>query len=317
MPAALIWLPASLLAGLVQAWRTAVQQRLRAQLSVNGAGLVRYFYGTPWALLMAWLYVGGQAVLLPLPGGLFWLLAGLGGLAQILGTNLLILAFGYRNFVVGTAFAKTEAVQAALFAWIVLGERLGGLALAGVLAGVSGVLLLALGGGGSVGGALAPAPWRGLRWSLAALRQPAALCGLGAGLLFAVTSVLVKSAIRSVPLADPVAGALLTLAVVNNLQLLMQGGYVAWREPATLGQLLLTWRVSAVVGVLAALGSACWFIGFATGPVALVRIVGQVEVVFTLAFARLYLGERTRRYEAVGLLLVSLGVILALTGSLI
>ena len=37
-----LWLPASLLAGLCQAWRTAIQQRLRAQLSISGAGLVRY-----------------------------------------------------------------------------------------------------------------------------------------------------------------------------------------------------------------------------------------------------------------------------------
>ena len=43
----MIWLPATLLAALFQAWRTAVQQRVRAELSVNAAGLVRYLYGLP------------------------------------------------------------------------------------------------------------------------------------------------------------------------------------------------------------------------------------------------------------------------------
>jgi hypothetical protein len=38
-----IWLPAALLAGLFQAWRTALPQRLRKELSVSGAGLVRWF----------------------------------------------------------------------------------------------------------------------------------------------------------------------------------------------------------------------------------------------------------------------------------
>src|SRR3546814_11660432 len=59
-----IWLPASLLGGLFQAWRTALQERLRAELSVSGAGLVRYLYGLPFAILFAvlWLSVRGDSV---------------------------------------------------------------------------------------------------------------------------------------------------------------------------------------------------------------------------------------------------------------
>ena len=59
-----IWLPASLLGGLFQAWRTALQQRLRAELSVSGAGLVRYLYGLPFALILAaiWLAIQNETV---------------------------------------------------------------------------------------------------------------------------------------------------------------------------------------------------------------------------------------------------------------
>ena len=49
-----------------------------------------------------------------------------GGLGQILGTNLLIMAFGHRGFAVGTAYAKTEAVQGAVLALVLLGERIFG-----------------------------------------------------------------------------------------------------------------------------------------------------------------------------------------------
>src|SRR3546814_1640914 len=52
-----IWLPASLLGGLFQAWRTALQERLRAELSVSGAGPVRYLYGMPFATLFAVLWL--------------------------------------------------------------------------------------------------------------------------------------------------------------------------------------------------------------------------------------------------------------------
>lgn len=105
-----IWLPASLLGGLFQAWRTALQQRLRAELSVSGAGLVRYLYGLPFAILFAmfWLWLRGISVPPLTPA--FLGLSAVGGVTQMAGTILLILAFGHRGFVVGTAFSKTEAI---------------------------------------------------------------------------------------------------------------------------------------------------------------------------------------------------------------
>jgi len=301
-----IWVPAALVAGLFQAWRTALQQRLRAELSLSGAGLVRYLYGAPVAIALALGYFAAQGLSTPRISMPFLIAAAGGGLAQIVGTQLLIAAFGYRNFVVGTAFAKTEALQAAVFAWLLLGEHLSLPAIAGIALGVAGVLMLALSGVGQ----LTP------KQVVASLGQPAALVGIGAGAAFALTSVLVKRATLSLELPDPVAAALATLAVVMLLQTLMHGAFVALREPATLRRVLVTWRSSGQVGLLASLGSACWFIGFATAPVALVRIVGQVEVAFTLAFARIYLGERTRSHEGIGLLLVAAGVVFALAGAL-
>jgi drug/metabolite transporter (DMT)-like permease len=299
----LIWLPASVLAGLFQAWRTAIQQALRAQLSVSGAGLVRYFYGAPVALALMLIYGATHGLETPHLGLAFFGLAVTGGVAQIIGTNLLIMAFGYRNFVVGTAFAKTEAVQAALFAWLILGERLSARVVMGVVVGVAGVLVLALGG-----------KRLGIRDLLRALVQPAALCGLGAGASFALTGVLVKAATEHMALTDFVAAALITLFVVMLTQTALHGAYVAVKERATWVKVFTTWRASVQVGLLSALGSACWFTGFATAPVALVRVVGQVEVIFTLAFAHFYLRERTGRFEVIGLLLVAAGVALAMWG---
>ena len=105
------------------------------------------------------------------------------------------------------------------------------------------------------------------------------------------------------------------LVVTVALQTLMQGSYLLLREPAEMRKLWGSWRISGQVGLLSALGSACWFTGFATAPVALVRIVGQIEVAFTLGFGHFYLGERMTRSEIMGLLLVVSGVVLALTGT--
>jgi hypothetical protein len=120
----MIWLPATFFAGLFQAWRTAVQQRVRAELSVNAAGLVRYLFGFPVGCLLLASYLVFAQASLPGHHSGFWVHAAMGGVAQILGTNLLILAFGFRNYVVGSAYAKTEAVQGAILAMILLGEHL-------------------------------------------------------------------------------------------------------------------------------------------------------------------------------------------------
>ena len=63
-----------------------------------------------------------------------------------------------------------------------------------------------------------------------------------------------------------------------------------------------------------ACGSACWFTGFAYAPVALVRAVGQVEILFTLLFSRFFLRERMKRSDVIGALVVVSGVVLVLLG---
>jgi drug/metabolite transporter (DMT)-like permease len=298
-----LWIPVTLSAALFQTWRTALQQRLRGQLSVNATGFVRYLYALPLGLVLLTTAHLWQGQALPVPNLRFLADCAAGGLLQIFGTTLLIMAFGFRNFAVGTAYAKTEAVQGAIAAWIVLGEALSPLALGGIGIGVVGVLTLSLGGRGLKPGDL-------LRASV----QPAALCGLGAGLCFAFTSIFIKDANRALPGDFVVLKALAGLVVTNSLQTLMQGSYLAWREPDQFRAAFTSWRSSAWVGTLSACGSACWFTAFALAPVALVRALGQVEMVFTLAFSRFYLHEKIRRVDVVGLLLVVGGVVLILLG---
>lgn len=294
-----IWLPITLSAALFQCWRTAVQQKLRSLLSVNGAGFVRFLYGAPTALLLLLLalLVTGAPVPAPTPGFLLACLAG--GLCQILATNLLIMAFGYRNFAVGTAYSKTETVQSAIIALIVLHETLYPLAWVGIVIGLGGVVTLSLAG-------------RGLRLRelAAAAVQPAALCGLGAGFLFASTAVSIKIANQALTGPSLLVRALFALVVMNTLQVLMQGSYLAWREPRELRKTLTGWRSACIAGALSAAGSACWFTAFALTDVALVRSVGQIEIVFTLLFSRFYLKETLRPGDIGGLVLVVCGVLL-------
>ena len=300
-----LWVAITITAALFQTWRTALQQRLRGQLSLNGAAVVRYLYGVPFGLLILgayWLVFGGS---FGMPTPWFLLLCALAGIMQIFGTNLLIASFGPRGFAVGTAYSKTEAVQASIIAMLVLGELLPLLSWLGIGISVGGVMYLSLAGRG-----MRPADlWH-------ATRQPAAVYGIGAGFCFAMTAICVRTANMELPGPDPLLKALFSVVLTNIMQTVMQGGWLVLREPAQLGAVFRSWRDSAKVGALSAAGSSCWFMGFALAPVALVRAVGQVEIIFTLLFSRFFLGEKLKETDVVGALLVVGGVVLVLAGSM-
>src|ERR1700674_1780854 len=93
-----IWIFLSVAAALLQCWRTAMQQKLRNLLSVNGAGFVRYLYGMPTALVLLLIAVEVTGAPIPSINPPFLLWCVLGGMCQIVATNLLIMSFGYRNF---------------------------------------------------------------------------------------------------------------------------------------------------------------------------------------------------------------------------
>lgn len=301
-----LWIAATLSAALFQCWRTAMQQRLRGAFTLNGAAVVRYLYGVPPGLLMLFGYAWTTGLAIPTPDAAVLLLCAAGGLLQIIGTVLLIMSFAPRGFAVGTAYSKTEGMQSAIFGIILLGEYLPPLAWIGLALGLVAVLSLSLAPSfvADRGGT-----WRDL---LAATTQPAALCGLGAGACFGLTGICIRAANQHLGAPDPVLGALLTLVVTNALQTIMQGGWMLAREPASVAQVLRGWRQAAPVGLLSSLGSACWFTGFALAPVAMVRAVGQTEILFTLAFSRWYLKEALKPRDVVGALAIVASVILVI-----
>ncbi|MGC9269304.1 EamA/RhaT family transporter [Acidiphilium sp.] len=294
------WIPVTIAAALFQVWRTALQARLRGSLTPAGAGFVRYLYALPLDYVLLGVTLLALDATLPPFGWLFVALCLIGGIAQIIGTNLLIMAFAHRNFVVGTAYAKTEAAQLVLVSVVIFGAHIPLLAIIGIMLAVIGVLVLSL-----AGEAITPATL------LRASMQPAALCGLGAGSAFAVTAIILRNATLILPTSTPtLLKAMLVLALANTLQTLAQGSFMAIRTPAELGKTLLLWRRAIPVGILSALGSGCWFIGFALTNVALVRGFGQIEILFTLAVGHFYLKERAKKSEITGLATVGLGIIL-------
>ena len=288
-----MWILVTLVAAGFQTARTALQHRLRALLSVSGAGFVRYVYGAPLAglaVLVAW----RSGVAWPHIAPRFWPVITFGGIAQILGTIFLIRAFDARDFAVGTVFAKTEVVQVAVFSLVLLGEPLAWGGWVGAVVCMVGVAMLAAKG-------------RRLTWR--ALREPAALYGLAAGGMFGLASIGIRGATKALTDSPTVMRAIVTLAVMNTIQIVVHGGYLLVREPDQLRLSFVHWRSSSVVGVLSVCGSAGWALALALQNAAKVRTLGQVELLFAFGVSRWFLHERHTRAEYVASALVAAGVI--------
>ncbi|HMK68055.1 MAG TPA: hypothetical protein VK433_05870, partial [Stellaceae bacterium] len=142
------WIPITIWAAFAQTLRNAAQRHLTSALGTLGATLVRFLYGLPFAALWLAVVTGATGVAAPLLHleALLW--GALGAVAQLAATALLLRAMQERNFTLAVAWSKTEIVQIAVFALVLLGDPLTlGLAVSVVL-GTVGVMLSSAKGNG-------------------------------------------------------------------------------------------------------------------------------------------------------------------------
>jgi len=288
-----LWIPVTVWAAFAQTVRNTAQRHLTAQLGTLGATLVRFLYGLPFALL--WFLIVGMATGDAVPGAspsfFGWVV--LGAVSQIAGTALLLACMQERNFALGVAYSKTEVLQVAVFGLAFLGDALGPASIAAVVCGTAGVLLLSPGG------------WSG-GWT-----SRSALLGLASGSGFALSAVGYRGAALALD-APFLMAAAATLVAAQAVQTLLLGGWMAARELRSVVRVLRAWRASLLAGFMGAAASAGWFTAFAIEPVAHVRTLGLVELVFSYAVSRRLFREKLSTRELSGMALLALGVVLVL-----
>src|SRR5476649_1673728 len=152
----MIWTVFTLIAAAAQTARNAMQRELTAMLGTVGATHVRFLFGFPFAIVfvVAVMLASGQA--LPQPGLIFWPWVLFGAFAQILATALMLSAMNDRSFVVTIAYIKTEAVQAAVFGLIFLGDAVTLPMVIAIVVATAGVALMSFKGGAAMQGGLRP-----------------------------------------------------------------------------------------------------------------------------------------------------------------
>ena len=297
-----LWIPITIAAAFFQNLRSALQKRLKGRMGTTGATFVRFGFGLPFAVLYLVMVaaIGGETI--PVPTVTLILCALAGGLAQIGGTFLLVYLFGLRNFIVGTAYSKTEPVQAALFGFLILGETVSPFGLVAVVAGVVGVLLISVGNARS--GSL-----------LVGLSSREAVIGVASGALFGISAVFFRAAALALPEGSVPLRAALTLAVALTIQTLAMLAWMALRDRGELRRVAKAWAPGLLVGFVGASASAGWFTAMTLQKVAYVRALGQIELVFTVASSIFWFRETVTRLELAGAAVIVLAILTLVVGA--
>lgn len=300
-PAPWLWIPVTIGAAFAQTLRNTAQRHLTGSLGTLGATLVRFLYGLPFAVLWLGVVRGIGGTPLPTPTAPFagWVL--LGAVCQIAGTVLLLRVMVERNFTLGVAYSKSEIIQVAVFGLAFLGDPVSLIVCVAIALGTLGVLLLS------------PAdPRRPFRALLVGWTARPALLGLASGTGFGLAAVGYRGAALALSGAPFLLAAAYTLVAAQLLQTALLGAWLLLRDAAVIRAVLRAWRASLFAGFMGAAASGGWFTAMTIEPVAHVRTLGLIELLFSYAVSRRVFRERLSRRELAGIALLALALVVVM-----
>ena len=292
------WIVITIGAAFLQNIRSALQRHLKGRLGASGATFVRFVYGIPAALAIVSVLHWGVGMAWPSPDARFAFWVVVAALGQIVAQFLLIVAFGHRNFTVATAYSRTEPLHAALFGFLVLGDRLGvGDAFAIALT-VAGVAVISVARTTLTAGNLARS-----------LVSPGALIGLASGVVFGLTAVAYRTASLALEGPGTLMQASFTLVSAILFQSIVMVAVMAWRNPSELRAVFIAWRPGLMVGLVGATASFGWFSAMTLQQAAIVKALAQIEMLFTYGASVFIFREHVNGREIAGCLLIVTGIV--------
>ncbi len=291
-----VWVGFTLLAALMQSIRTAGQKRIAKFISPMATTLVRYLFGLPFVVIYLALISDGPVVeLISINTAKisFMFYASGAAIAQIFATFWLVKVLSFKNFAVGTSFAKTEAIQTAILGAVFFSAYLSVYGWIAVIIGVLGILVVSL-------------PAKGKPVDRGALGY-----GVLSGIAFAFTSLWIREA--SLSLGDAfLINAAFTLLYMVTLQTVLCAVYLYLKEPEQFQKMRQHLWLALFVGITSALGSIGWFTAMTYHNAAIVKSLGQIEFVFTLLITYFFFNEKISFKEYVGMFLIIASVLILL-----
>ena len=284
------WILFTLGAIVMQTVRNALQSKLSGAVNTSGVTLSRFILAPPIALVYLLILYSSSASQVPEFSGSFITVILCASLLQIAATSLMVILFKQKNFAIGAGLAKSEALVAGVVGMLFFGSYLTPLGWAGILVGAIAVFVLSSGN------------------RLHGISVKTMVTGLACGTCFALTSLLVREASHMLNVQHTVAAAWVLLWVLC-VQTISLSGYIALTKPFVFRQLTNAKKQVLAISTVSCLGSICWFTAMALQHVALVKTLGQLEVLLTLVLSHYWLKNAVTKREIAGLLLIGLAAI--------
>ena len=291
-----LWAVFTVVASAGQVLRNAQQKELTATLGTVGATHVRFLFGLPFGCIFLIIVLAATGLPLPAIGSTALLWTVTAALAQIGATALLLAVMRDRSFVVVTAYAKTEAMQVAVFGLLFLGDRVTLSLAAAILIATIGVLLVS---------------WPRSRGGEAFTWKPA-LLGIGSGAMFAIAAIGFRGGIRALDTSSFVVAASTILALGLFIQTVVLSSYLFVFDRQTLVAIFRMWRPSLLAGFTGAFASQMWYLAFALETAAKVRTLALIEIPMAQILSRNLFKQTLASREALGIALIVAGVVLLL-----
>lgn len=292
---AIAWVLFTIMAAFMQAWRNAFQKQLSTTVDVYGTTLARFLFSPVFAFgYLAFLYQQQPITAVVSFSPHFWLYIVIAGISQIYATALMVKLFQQKNYAIGIGLAKSEAILAALIGVMFLQEHLSTWGWLGVLIGAIAVFLLSKGS------------------SQTKLSFKTLLIGLGSGLCFAITSLLVREASLELGMLPFLHRAAWVLCILISFQCVIMLLYLGLFSRKTLYHMRLRLGLTFKVSVCSFLASLGWFSAMSMQTVALVKTLGQIEILFSLLISAFFFKEKLARSDHMGLFLVILAAMMVI-----
>ncbi len=294
-----LWVIITVAAAFFQNIRSTVQKHLKGVMSTAGATFVRFGYGVPFALLYFLVFLVAFEANWPAIKPVFLLWVTIAALSQILATALLLHVFSFRNFAVGTAYSRTEPIQTAIFALVLFGETLNSGGLLAIATSIAGVMVISIARTELNLGSL-----------IASITSQTAIYGIASGSLFGLAAVSYRAATQSVVHDLFFIRSAVTLCAAIIMQTIVMLTWIAWKEREQLANIAKAWKPSVLVGFVGATASFGWFTAFTLQQAALVKVVAQIELLFTFGSSVFFFREHINRLEIAGCILITAGIVL-------
>jgi drug/metabolite transporter (DMT)-like permease len=293
------WILITIFAAFFQNLRSGLQKNLNKDISLVASTYVRFAFCLPFAIILYFSYFQNfDIILFTIQQNNFLFYIFLAAISQIFFTFVLLYSFQFSNFMIGTTLSKTEVVQIAILEIIILHDKFNFLTIVGIVVSTIGVFIFSTKDRNAI---------------FKNLLSKSTLVGLACGFLLALSVVAFRAATLSlVDLKSSFEMALSTLFFGVSIQTFILTIYIFLFEKEQFKKIYQNKKQCVATGLCGFITTLSWFYVFTLMQAAIVRAVGQIELLFSYVSSRYYFKEEIKLIEVIGIAVFAIGIVVIL-----